>query len=131
MPKFGKQSRDNLNTCDVRLVSLLNKVVATFDCKVIEGARSMVEQQRLYHAGKSQLKFPDSKHNITPSSAVDVIPYPVDWNDRERFNYFAGYVLATAQSMGIKLRWGGDWDSDWQVRDNVFDDLSHFELVDD
>ncbi|KKK66847.1 hypothetical protein LCGC14_2959950, partial [marine sediment metagenome] len=25
--------------------------------------------------------------------------------------------------------WGGDWDLDWNVRDNVFDDLGHFELI--
>jgi len=25
-----------------------------------------------------------------PSDAVDVAPYPIDWNDKERFYYFAG-----------------------------------------
>ena len=31
--------------------------------------------------------------------------------------------------MGIKIRWGGDWDSDTQVNDNKFDDLVHFEEI--
>ena len=31
--------------------------------------------------------------------------------------------------MNIKLRWGGDWDRDTQVKDNSFDDLLHFELI--
>ena len=31
--------------------------------------------------------------------------------------------------MGIDLRWGGDWDRDTEVRDNTFDDLVHFEIV--
>jgi hypothetical protein len=30
--------------------------------------------------------------------------------------------------MGINLRWGGDWDQDWEVKDNKFDDFPHFEL---
>ena len=38
-------------------------------------------------------------------------------------------MVATALGMGIKLRWGGDWDGDWQTRDNTFDDLPHFELA--
>jgi hypothetical protein len=29
----------------------------------------------------------------------------------------------------LKLRWGGDWDMDTEVKDNKFDDLVHFELV--
>jgi len=64
-----------------------------------------------------------------PSLAVDVAPYPIDWNDRERFCYFAGYVKGIAKSLGTELRWGGDWDRDTQVKDNNFDDLPHFELV--
>ena len=32
--------------------------------------------------------------------------------------------------LGVRLRWGGDWDSDLEVDDNDFDDLPHFELVD-
>ena len=30
--------------------------------------------------------------------------------------------------MGLKIRWGGDWDMDTQVKDNNFDDLPHFEI---
>ena len=30
---------------------------------------------------------------------------------------------------GVEIRWGGDWDSDTQVKDNKFDDLVHFELI--
>ncbi len=47
----------------------------------------------------------------------------------KRQTLFAGYVLATAKAMGIDLRWGGDWSMDFEVRDNQFDDLVHFEIV--
>ena len=55
-------------------------------------------------------------------------PYPIDWNDKERFYFFAGYVKGIASQMGIELRWGGDWDSDNQLHDQTFMDLPHFEL---
>jgi len=32
--------------------------------------------------------------------------------------------------MGIRLRWGGDWDMDFKVMDNRFDDFPHFEVRD-
>jgi hypothetical protein len=35
-----------------------------------------------------------------------------------------------AHEMGVKIRWGGDWDSDGEIKDNSFDDLVHVELID-
>jgi hypothetical protein len=32
--------------------------------------------------------------------------------------------------MEVKLRWGGDWDSDKDTKDQNFNDLPHFELID-
>ena len=28
-----------------------------------------------------------------------------------------------------KIRWGGDWDSDGEIKDNNFDDLVHIEII--
>tara|TARA_R110002020_G_scaffold234671_2_gene446766 strand:+ start:165 stop:557 length:393 start_codon:yes stop_codon:yes gene_type:complete len=128
MPKFSKKSKAKLNTCDKRLIELFNKVVKKFDCTIIEGHRSKDRQNKLFDEGKSKLQYPNGKHNATPSMAVDVAPYPIDWNDRERFTYFAGYVIGIAYQMGLKIRWGGDWDMDTEVKDNNFDDLPHFEI---
>ena len=44
-----------------------------------------------------------------------------------RFYFFGGFVLGLAVSLGIKIRWGGDWDSDREILDQNFDDLPHFE----
>lgn len=70
-------------------------------------------------------------HNKTPSLAVDVAPWPIDWNDKNRFYHFAGRVQGIAQMFNIKIRWGGDWDSDNDLKDQNFYDLPHFELVTD
>ena len=128
MPRFGKRSRSRLSTCDDRLQDLLREVVKHFDCSVIQGHRGKEEQNEAFDEGRSKLRYPDGNHNASPSKAVDVAPYPIDWSDRDRFHYFGGFVLGIASQMGLKIRWGGDWDRDTQVKDNKFDDLPHFEI---
>tara|TARA_B100000945_G_C20340670_1_gene577180 strand:- start:622 stop:1017 length:396 start_codon:yes stop_codon:yes gene_type:complete len=129
MPKFGRRSRKNLATCDERLQKVFNEVIKTVDCSVIEGHRSKERQNKLYEEGKTKVRYPKGRHNASPSRAADVCPYPIDWNDRERFHLFAGFVIGVANRMGITLRWGGDWNMNWEVDDNQFDDFPHFELV--
>jgi len=129
MPSFSDKSMEILRTCDPRLQKIFTEVIHDFDCTVISGHRGEEEQNELVRKGLSQLSFPQSNHNLNPSLAADVIPYPADWKDRERFNFFAGFVMGTAMRLSFFLRWGGDWDGDWQVKDNNFDDLAHFELV--
>ena len=92
MPKFGSRSKERLDTCDKRIQDIFFYVVQHFDCTVLEGHRSEGRQNSLFEAGRSQLRYPAGRHNTQPSRAVDVVPYPIDWNDRERFHYFSGFV---------------------------------------
>ena len=128
MPKFGRKSKESLNTCNSKLQKVFNEVIKHVDCSVLEGHREKDRQNKLFKEGKTKVKYPDGRHNRQPSSAVDVTPYPVDWEDRERQTLFAGFVIGVASQMGINLRWGGDWDQDFQVVDNRFDDFPHFDL---
>ena len=128
MPRFGRRSKERLATCDNRLQDVFNEVIKHVDCSVLEGQRDEERQNKLFDEGKTKVRFPDGRHNDSPSRAVDVTPYPVDWSDRERQTLFAGFVLGIARSMGIKLRWGGDWNMDFKVQDNKFDDFPHFEI---
>ena len=128
MPKFGKKSLKQLETCHANLRKVFVEVVKTVDCSVLEGHRGKDRQDALYKDGKTKVKYPHGRHNEFLSRAADVVPYPIDWEDRERFHLFAGFVLGTAKQMGINLRWGGDWNQNWFVDDNKFDDFPHFEL---
>jgi len=130
MPRFGKRSNVNLASCDERLQKVFNKVIQHVDCSVLEGHRGEERQNKLQEEGKSKVRYPDGRHNASPSNAVDVAPYPIDWDDRERFHLFAGFVLGVANGMGYTLRWGGDWNMNFEVDDNKFDDFPHFEIVD-
>ena len=74
-----------------------------------------------------------SKHQVDKlnpfSRAIDITPFPLDWNDTKRFYHFAGLVQGIALGLQIKIRWGGDWDCDNDFKDNLFNDLPHFELM--
>lgn len=129
MPRFSRSSKSKLKQCSKSLQQVFNEVVLHFDCSIITGFRDAEEQNNMYRTGRSQLKFPYGKHNSFPSMAVDVMAYKIDWHDRERASLFAGFVLGIAKSKGISIRWGGDWNQDWQVKDNLFDDLAHFEIM--
>lgn len=130
MASFGSRSRNNLESCHPELQRLFNEVINYRDCSVICGRRGKADQDKAYNEKRSKVKFPDSKHNQTPSIAVDVVPYPdIDWNDSGRFYLFVGLVQGIALKMDIKIRCGADWDSDGQVKDQNFHDLPHFELV--
>ena len=128
MARFGRRSKERLVTCEKDLQMLFNEVIKYVDCSVLEGHRNGERQNKLYEEGKTKVRYPNGRHNSSPSRAVDVTPYPVDWKDRERQTLFAGFVLGVANQIGINLRWGGDWDQDFEVQDNKFDDFPHFEL---
>ena len=128
MPSFGKKSRDQLKTCHPKLQRVFNEVIKSVDCTILKGYRNEEEQNEAFDKGNSKVRYPNGRHNANPSCAVDVLPYPVDWEDLERMTLFAGYVIGTAEQMGFKIVWGNDWDRDFQTKDTNFKDYPHFEL---
>lgn len=91
------------------------------DLTILCSHRGEAEQNQALRDGNSTKAWPDSKHNKLPSEAVDMAPYPIDWNDRERFALLAGYVLAVADSLDIEVDVGALW--------KKFPDLPHVELT--
>ena len=128
MTTLSPASLARLAGCDSRLHTVFSRVAEAMPCAILEGHRDQEKQDADFAAGKTQLKWPHGKHNASPSQAVDAAPLPIDWKDRERLSLFAGYVLGVAAGQGLKLRWGGDWNRDFKVADNHFDDLVHFEI---
>ena len=133
MTPFGKTSMRRLSTCDGRLQRLFTRVNERFTCTIICGGRGEAEQNEAFRTGKSKLRYPDGKHNKTPSQAVDVMPDPVCWDETakniEQLTLFAGYVLGVASEMGINIRWGHDWDKDMKPDTRGLVDRPHYELV--
>ena len=128
---FGAGSLAQLSTCELSLQRVLRRAlqISPIDFKVLVGYRNQIDQEAAFAAGTSTLHWPDGKHNHFPSFAADIAPVPLDWRDRERFSYLAGVVLAAARMESVRLRWGGDWNSDGKMIDEAFRDLGHFELA--
>lgn len=131
MPMFSARSRESLASCHPDLQRLFEEVVKEMDCIVLVGHRGEVDQNKAVSEGKSTKFWPNSMHNSTPALACDVAPFPIDWKNKKRFYYFAGYVLGKAYNLGLgkNIRWGGDWDRDHDLDDQQLYDLVHFELV--
>jgi len=142
--RFGNTSRERLATCHPLLRQVLEAAIATtdMDFTVLEGYRNEADQNEAFRRGRSQLRYPKSKHNHTDdgpcSLAVDIAPFwtrkpHIRWNRPEEFRWLAGYVMGVAVPIlagsGYAIRWGGDWDRDGDHHDSKFQDLPHLELV--
>lgn len=121
MPKFSKTSLKHLKTCDERLQLIMNHAINIVDFSIICGHRDKQTQDSLFKQGKSMVKWPNSKHNSLPSKAIDIIPYPVNWNDFVAFENLAKIIKDTAKYYDIGIEWGGDW--------KHFKDYPHFQLT--
>jgi len=129
MPNFSARSDAHLQTCHDDLQKVFNVVIQFYDCTILEGHRGEFDQNKYFDEKKSRVQWPDGKHNKMPSEALDAMPYPIDWEDTDRIYHFAGFVLGIASMMGIKLRYGGDWDGDLSFKDQKFNDLVHYERI--
>lgn len=93
---------------------------------VIQGARTVAEEQADMASGHSALTNPmDSKHVIGPNRpqalAVDVAPYPTNWQDIPAFQAMGANLKALADTIGVRITWGGDW--------QTLKDFDHVELA--
>jgi hypothetical protein len=120
---------------DPRLVGIVKAIM--LDLVVVCGARDKAAQDLAVLEGRSKETFPNSKHNVNPpvrdfAEAVDLCPYPVNFDLREAFLVLGGAMLQEAKKQGIPIRWGGDWNGDLTQLKNVKNnwDVGHFEVVD-
>jgi len=123
MYKFSNSSKKQYNTLHPDLQKILDIAIQYYDFSILCGHRNEIDQNVAYKNGTSNLKWPDSNHNTKPSNAVDIAPYPINWEDVEEFYYLAGIINLIAQLHNIDIKWGGRFSS--------ILDCPHFELVQD
>jgi len=126
---YSELSAQRLGTCITELQNLANAMAEDEDCTIICGHRSAAAQNKAFAQGVSEKRYPDSLHNIYPSAALDISPYPIDWEDKGRFYMFIGRVQAKAVSMNMRIRCGADWDGDGWTADQKLHDLVHIEYL--
>lgn len=110
MPHFGEASRTRLNQCRQDLQGVLNEAIKHVDFAIVTGFRDMAEQNSAFAEGKSQLRWPRSRHNTYPAEAFDIIPWPAGWDATyEQWYELATYILRAGGELGVNLEWGGHW----------------------
>lgn len=114
---------NNLLQANSGLAQVLRRALITmpFDLRVLCTYRSDADQQKAFDTHHSKARPGESAHNFNPSLAIDVAPFPIDWNDLERFDVMARCMKDAAAKAGVAITWGGDWPH--------FKDYPHFELT--
>ncbi|QQG33666.1 endolysin [Cronobacter phage A24] len=126
--KLSKKGQALLATRKQALQDVINKSFEKmpFDITILASTVRTEEEQRA-NIAKGVSWTMKSKH--LTGEAVDMAPYPVDWNNLERFVQMAEVVLATAKEMGIPVVWGGTWKETTEGwKQNKRFDGPHFEL---
>ena len=112
--KWGKTSSDRLATCDKMLQQLANMMLerSPFDLTVTCGYRTKDEQEEAFKNGKSKAHYGQSKHNVFPSKAIDIVPLPINWDSKDpRWTEMALNAMWCAGKLGIEITWGGSFKS--------------------
>ncbi|MBK0062402.1 MULTISPECIES: M15 family metallopeptidase [unclassified Acinetobacter] len=149
---LSKESLSRLAGVNPKLVSVVKRAIefTTQDFKVLEGVRTKEQCYINYGKGRTMsqcqakgvpagyaqpslakvtwLNDPLASKHVT-GQAVDLVPYPVDWNDLSKFDAVAKAMFAAAKELNVKIRWGADWDNDGKYREKGEYDSPHFELA--
>jgi peptidoglycan L-alanyl-D-glutamate endopeptidase CwlK len=117
--KLNTRSLQNLSGVHPDLVAIVEAAIKITkqDFIVIEGVRNINRQRELFKSGKS--KTMNSRH--LTGHAVDICPYPVDWNDKEKFEAISDAMKDAAKKLKVSIEWGGDWKNAW--------DKPHYQLT--
>ncbi|TCM61884.1 peptidoglycan L-alanyl-D-glutamate endopeptidase CwlK [Acinetobacter calcoaceticus] len=141
---LSKLSLGRLEGANPNLVKVVKRAIelTTQDFLVVESIRS--KEQMMINYGKGRTAAQLAKFGIAASyaqpklskvtwlnnpfasnhasgKAVDLVPYPVDWNDLNKFRAIAVAMKQAAAELRVPLAWGGDWKSS--------KDYPHFELA--
>lgn len=125
--RFSQRSLSNLKGVHADLVKVVRRAleISELDFTVIEGVRTKERQAQLFKQGAT--KTMNSRH--LTGHAVDIVPYPLDWNDLEKFGKLAKAMFQASKELKIPIRWGGDWNRNGRSDDEKFYDGPHFELL--
>ena len=131
--KLGKTSIARLKGVDENLVNIVKRAIeiSEVDFSVLEGVRTLERQRELYAQGRTapgKIVTWTMKSKHIDGNAVDLVPYPLDWNDLSKFDKIRKAMFQAAKEQGVNLRWGADWDGDGKYREKGEYDSPHFEL---
>jgi peptidoglycan L-alanyl-D-glutamate endopeptidase CwlK len=138
---LGARSLTNLVGVHPKLIAVVKRAIAISkqDFLVLEGVRTPARQRELYAQGRTKQGRKvtwtlTSNHFKNPKTgyghAVDLCPFPVDWNTAAKFDAIYRAMMQAALELKTPIRSGMDWDRDGKLREAKETDSPHFELAD-
>ena len=130
--KLSERSLKSLEGVNPNLVKVVERAIELTeqDFLVLEGVRSKEQCYINYGKGRTVaqcsakgvptkyaqpslskvtwLNNPLASKHVT-GNAVDLVPYPIDWEDINKFKKINEAMQAAAKELGVKLSYGGDW----------------------
>lgn len=136
---LGPKSLERLVGVHPKLVEVVKMAIELTkqDFMVLEGVRTPARQAELYAQGRTKpgqkvtwtLK---SNHFINAKTgyghAVDLVPFPIDWSHK-KLDVVAKAMFAAADTLGVEIRWGKDWNRNGIHGEKGETDSPHFEIV--
>lgn len=140
--KLSERSLKSLEGVNPNLVKVVERAIELTeqDFLVLEGVRSKEQCYINYGKGRTAaqcsakgvpikyaqpnlskvtwLNNPLASKHVT-GNAVDLVPYPINWNTISKFTTISKAMKQAAKELGVDLEWGGDWTKK---------DYPHFEL---
>ena len=140
--KLSERSLKSLEGVNPNLVKIVERAIELTeqDFLVLEGVRSKEQCYINYGKGRTVaqcsakgvpikyaqpslskvtwLNNPLASKHVT-GDAVDLVPYPINWNTISKFTTISKAMKQAAKELGVDLEWGGDWTKK---------DYPHFEL---
>ena len=134
MRQFTEKEKQRLELINPSLQKVILRAAEKVPIFVVCGHRDQHAQDLAFAQGFSKVKFPNSKHNksVYPaykSDAVDLCPYPIDWNNHSKFYEIYREMQNAADALGIKIRSGADFNQDGNLTNDKWIDLPHHELA--
>lgn len=139
MNKLGPTSTSKLCGLHPSLVSIVKRAIeiTSQDFMVLCGVRTLAEQKELYAQGRTKpgnIVTWTLKSRHLPAAdgfgrAVDLVPYPVDWNTNSKFDAIATAMFQASKELDTPIRWGADWNKNGIARERGETDSPHFELI--
>jgi peptidoglycan L-alanyl-D-glutamate endopeptidase CwlK len=120
MPKFSSRSLKARKELHPLLQEIVDAAIKEIDFVILDAQRGRAEQEYAFQSKKSKARFGQSAHNYTPAVAMDLVPYPIDWKDVNRFKSLQRVIMRIAKEKGVPLTWGGTW--------KTLVDMPHYEL---
>lgn len=132
--RFSKLSEQRLTGVNPKLVQVVRLALqkTNQDFLVLEGVRTPQRQRELYNQGRTtpgKIVTWTLKSKHIDGLAVDLAPYPLDWNNLKAFDAIAEAMFKASKELNIPIRWGADWDQDGKPRERGETDSPHFELA--